>query len=216
MASDPIDRPADGFTFQVHETLQVLLRPIRADDAAVIAEGFASLSQESRYFRFFSHFGRLADKELRYLTEVDQVNHVAWGAYETTNPESRGLGLGRFIRTKEEHTVAEMAVTVIDAYQHQGLGTVLLAVLFLRAEAVGIERLKACVLPQNHVALSWLHALGAETVSRDDYLELELRTTRVSSAKSFTPARAKFDRLLARIERALGRHLEAAGKNQVG
>lgn len=192
----------NGFSFQVHEGLQVLLRPIRADDRWRVAQGFAALSQESRQFRMFSAVGRLTEKELHYFTEVDQVNHVAWGAFETQTPQQHALGLARFIRYQADPTAAELAVTVLDAYQHQGLGTVLLGVLFLRAEAVRIDRLKACVLPQNHVAIDWLHALGAETVSAGEYLELELRLGHAGGANTTTPARARFDRLLGIIQQA--------------
>jgi len=153
------------------------------------------------------------DKELRYFTEVDQVNHVAWGAFDTMSPEMHGLGLGRFIRDEKDATVAEFAVTVIDAYQHQGLGTVLLAILFLRAEAVGIHRLRACILPENLITIRWLHGLGAETLGNQDYFELELRVGLELGVKARTPSREKFDHLLAALRGAAPAALLDAGRD---
>lgn len=189
----------NGFFFQVHEGMRIFLGPILPEDRWRLAQGFAGLSPESRYYRFFSCRRRLTEKELLDITEVDQVSHVAWGAFDTVNAGMPALGLGRFFRDEEDTTAAELTMTVVDAHQHQGLGTILLAVLVLRAEAVGVDRLRAYILPENLIAIRWLHGLGAETLSKQEYFELELRIGPESGAKARTPSRVKFDRLLEAI-----------------
>ncbi len=52
------------------------------------------------------------------------------------------MGLGRFVREADDPTTAEAAVVVLDALQKRGLGTLLFAVLALRAEAVGVQTLR--------------------------------------------------------------------------
>ena len=58
----------------------VRLRLIRPDDKDRLRAGFARLSPESRYLRFFVPKSTLTDAELVYLTETDGVDHVAIGA----------------------------------------------------------------------------------------------------------------------------------------
>jgi hypothetical protein len=58
------------------------LRPIDSSDRAGVAALFARLSPESRYRRFLSPKPRLTPRELSYLTEVDQVHHVAIAAVD--------------------------------------------------------------------------------------------------------------------------------------
>ena len=48
-----------------------------------------------------------------------------------------------------------------DDAQHRGVGTLLLAVLWLSARAEGIRRFVAHVLPENDAARAWFGALGA-------------------------------------------------------
>ena len=199
---EPPHELRNGFFFEVHEGLRVFLRPVLPEDRDPLTEGFAGLSQRSRYYRFFACRNHLTDRELHYFTEVDQLNHIAWIAFDTSRPRMHSLGLCRFIRDKNDATAAEFAVTVVDAYQHQGLGTILLAVLFLRAEAVGIHRLRACVLPENLVVIRWLRSLGVDTPCQKEYLELELKTGLDRSKKPGTPSWDKFVHLLAAIRQA--------------
>ena len=70
-----------AFQFSLEESSSVLLRPISSTDKARLKNGLKLVSAESRYLRFFAAISQLSEAQLRYLTEVDQVNHVAWGAH---------------------------------------------------------------------------------------------------------------------------------------
>jgi GNAT superfamily N-acetyltransferase len=140
----------------------VLVRPIRPDDKELIRQGFDRLSPASRYRRFLSPIDELSDAELRYLTEIDFVDHFAWAALRADRPDE-GLGVARYIRLKEEPEVAEAAVTVIDEYQGKGLGTLLLALLAAAAVAAGIRTFRAYVLEGNVPMRELLETLGART-----------------------------------------------------
>ena len=110
----------------------VLLRPVMPEDKGRISSGLLQMSPQSRYFRFFSLMGSLSGDQLRYLTEVDQVNHVAWIAVDPATPQQSGMGIARFICSPANPRTAEAAFAVIDAWQHKGLGTYLAGVLYLR------------------------------------------------------------------------------------
>ena len=119
------------------------------------------MSGTSRYMRFFATTREMSDEQARYFTEIDQVNHVAICAVEPTDAEQRGYGIARFVRDADDPHIAEFAVAVIDEMQRRGLGTILLAGLYLLAQARGIRELRGDVLAENPIMGRWLLRLGA-------------------------------------------------------
>ncbi|HZC99519.1 MAG TPA: N-acetyltransferase [Actinomycetes bacterium] len=104
----------------------ILVRPILPQDKQRLREGFARLSRASRYRRLMTPLEHLSDTQVRYLTEIDYVHHMAWVALDPTQPTQPGLGVARYIRLPDDPTTAEAAVTVIDEQQGNGIGTILL------------------------------------------------------------------------------------------
>lgn len=143
-------------------TLPVRVRTIQPSDAAGLQAGFEELSEMSRYYRFHSGMRRLPDRMLRYLTEVDGVDHVALLAFELGAPESgRGVGVARFVRDPAAPATAEVAVTVLDRAQGRGVARRLLAELAEAARARGIHTFTASVIAGNARARRLLTSLGA-------------------------------------------------------
>jgi RimJ/RimL family protein N-acetyltransferase len=130
--------------------VEVLIRAIRPDDKALLTAGMDQLSERSVYQRFLVPKGRLTDDELRYLTEIDFRDHVAFVAVRPEEPDVL-LGVGRWIRLADEE-VAEIAFVVADDLQHQGLGTALAGALADAARERGVRRFVATVLPNNLAA----------------------------------------------------------------
>jgi len=133
--------------------IEVLIRPIRPSDKALLQDGFVSLTPESRYQRFFAPVERLTPTDLVYLTEVDHSDHEALIAID---PEDGSLvGVARYIKTKVRNSEtmvkneAEVAIIVRDAWQGKGLGTALLQRLVRRAAEEGVEYFLALVLESN-------------------------------------------------------------------
>lgn len=142
--SEPVTLP-DG--------TRVAFRAIRPSDKQRLVAGFERLSPESRHRRFFGHKNELTTEELRYLTEFDGVNHFALGAVEFRDgEEGDGVGVARFIRL-EDPEIAELAITVVDDKQGQGLGRLLIERLLVAAVDRGIKRARIHVLTTNEDAL---------------------------------------------------------------
>jgi GNAT superfamily N-acetyltransferase len=135
--------------FTLRNGTDVVLRPVTASDKELLRRGFAELSPESRAARFFAAKTALSDQELRYLTEVDQVDHVAIGALQDHADGERGLGIARCVRDLEDHEVAEAAIAVVDDAQRQGLGTLLLRELSRIAHSQGIRFFHCELLTDN-------------------------------------------------------------------
>lgn len=138
----------------------ILIRPIHPSDKALLVEGFAHLSGDSRYRRFLAPVKSLRGGELAYFTEVDHRNHEALVAL---GPDGRELvGVARFVRDLERAQEAEVAVTVVDAWQGRGIGTALLTRLVRRAREEAITTFTAVCLASNHEVIDLLREIGKE------------------------------------------------------
>ncbi|GIW41628.1 MAG: hypothetical protein KatS3mg076_2205 [Candidatus Binatia bacterium] len=139
----------------------VRFRLLVPEDREALRAGFERLSPESRYRRFFSPMPRLSEKFLDYLTRTDNENHLAVVAErldENGNP-CEGLGVARFVRSRDDPTVAEAAVAVVDEFQGRGVGTLLLWLLTCAALERGITKFRGYVLADNEGTRAFLDAL---------------------------------------------------------
>jgi RimJ/RimL family protein N-acetyltransferase len=143
----------------------VLIRPVRPEDAGLLAEGFERLSRESRRLRFLTAKDVLQPAELRYLTDVDHHDHEAIGALDPVT--GQGAGIARYIRDPKDPRTAEIAVTIVDGWQGRGLGTELVARLAERARAEGIERFVALTAGTNVAMGLLLRHMGGTVLARE-------------------------------------------------
>jgi GNAT superfamily N-acetyltransferase len=139
----------------------ILLRPFQPGDGNLLVAGFDRLSARSRYRRFLAPMPVLTESMLSFLTSVDGFNHRAWGALVDEPAGPIGAGVARWVRTRSEPVVADFAVTVLDDYQGQGLGGLLLDVAVLDAFACGVERFEGVVLAENTASRRMLARGGA-------------------------------------------------------
>ena len=156
--------PASGRPAVLRDGSEVLIRPIRAADAPLLADGFARLSLRSRQMRFLAPKTELSAAELRYLTDIDHHDHEALGALNQA--DGRGVGIARYIRDADDPHAAEIAVTIVDDWQGRGLGTELLARLSDRARSAGIRRFTALVAADNTAMAGLLRNINGNLVGR--------------------------------------------------
>ena len=136
----------------------VRLRQVRPDDAPALARAYANLGEQSRYRRFFTVMPKLPEATLAAAAGVDHQDHEALVALPLLSPEI--VGECRFVRYADRPDTADLAVTVIDAWQGRGLASVLLSRLSERALEVGIAYFTAEVLAENRTMLAILPSLG--------------------------------------------------------
>ncbi len=144
---------------------QVLIRPIRPDDASRLTNAYDHLSPRSRYQRFLAPKPHLSATDIRYLVEIDGRNHVALIATSTEDPDVI-LGVGRFVQLPEDPGAAEFAIVVGDPYQGEGLGSLLLDRLADRALELGLERFRATTLTENEPAQRLMRRLAHRQTHR--------------------------------------------------
>lgn len=148
-------------TFVLPAGVEVWVRDLHPGDRAKLQEGFEALSAHSRYLRFHAHGFSLNEAKLRYLTDVDQVNHVAIGVACEAEGDELGVGVGRFIRMPEAGHEAELALTVRDAYQRKGVGALMLTALCKKAHAQGITHFIVHIHAHRTALIKHMLDLGA-------------------------------------------------------
>jgi RimJ/RimL family protein N-acetyltransferase len=156
--------------YSVVETLRdgrrVEIRALRADDRAVFLAAVARTSSQSLYRRFFGAKRSFTEEEQTFFLAVDFVRHVALVA--VIEEEGRGVIVagGRYVAIEAEK--AELAFVVIDQYQGQGIGTLLLRHLAAIAKRLGIKELVAELLPENRSMLKVFEKSGFAMVTKRD------------------------------------------------
>jgi RimJ/RimL family protein N-acetyltransferase len=132
-------------------------RPIAADDKPGLLDFFRGMSAESRRRRFLSPKPKLTANDLRFLTEVDQHDHVAMVAVD---PAGKIVAVGRYSAWAGQPGRAEIAFAVVDALHGRGLGTALGRRLVGHARAAGVRTLTGSTLNENRPARALLATLG--------------------------------------------------------
>ena len=144
------------------------IRGAGPEDAPAMGDFLAGLSDEARWFRFFSGALNL-DVAARDAVTVDGGRALL---VVTGSPE-RVVGHAMWARTGTDE--AEVAFAVDGAWQGRGLATTLLAYLADDAAADGIDVFTAVVLPSNHRMIGVFRDSGFPVEVRSEPGELHLR-----------------------------------------
>lgn len=115
------------------------IRPISPEDKIPLQVGLSMLSPESIRQRFFSVKKEFSEKELHFLTEVDQINHLAFVAVYHINGTQLPAGVIRAVKESPESKGAEIGITIVDCYQGRGLGSKLFDTIVQKAKENVIE-----------------------------------------------------------------------------
>ena len=125
----------------------VQIRALRPDDKDDMLAAIGRIGTQSLQRRFFVVKRGFSEREIAFFMNIDFANHVALVALASEDGRQVIVGGGRYIVTEPGN--AEIAFVVIDDYQGQGLGTLLMRHLAVLARAAGLRELIADVLPEN-------------------------------------------------------------------
>jgi GNAT superfamily N-acetyltransferase len=138
----------------------VLVRPVLPPDAPMHRAFVQSMSAATRRNRFHAGVADLPDPVLRYLTEVDHVDHLALVGEVEEGAGTRLVAEARWVRRDDTPRTADFAIAIADDFQLSGLGNALLDMLQRSAVERGIERLCGHILRNNVRMSRWLEARG--------------------------------------------------------
>ena len=150
-------------------------RPVKVTDVDNVARMFGRLSRESTYFRFFSPLPRVPDAMLRRLADVDHGRRDALVAFHGDKIVAMASYDEVTTSTGTAARDAELAVTVVDAWHHRGVGSWLSCCLTNLARRRGYDALVARTLPGNHAALALIRKLSPNAAVRFRSGEYEAR-----------------------------------------
>lgn len=165
----------------------VLVREVTPADRHLLEIGFAHLSGRARYFRFLGAHKNLTKRELDRFTATNDPDHIAVGALLGDGPIQEPIGIARYIRLPDQKHIAEIAITIADSHQHQGLGSLLLGVLAEFAKRGRITEFNALVHSENTAMLGLMDQFGgAQTAlgGEDIKVAFPVSTISVSISKS--------------------------------
>lgn len=166
-------------SFTLRSGTKVTLRAIRPDDGERLRRAFSGLDERSVYSRFFGAKSALTDAELKAATEIDFDRDVALVAVLEADAETVIAG-GRYARLPAPAGgQAEVAFTVEEDYQGQGLASLILRELATLARPAGVATFVAEVLPSNAAMLHVFRRSGFPVTVRslDGVMHVELDLT---------------------------------------
>ncbi len=151
----------DRLEILLRDGTSVIVRPLLEEDRPLVAEAYRLLSPEARYQRFWTRTGEmLGDTMLDRLIEQNPEKHVTWAILDPAR-EFAGVGGASWWRNAEDVEEAEISAMVLDDDQGRGIGTLLLAVMWLTAVRAGLKRLVGYTLAENRRAANWMRDCGA-------------------------------------------------------
>lgn len=165
--------PDPRLQLRLRDGTPAVLRRLRPDDRALVAEAYKRLSPEARYQRMWTNTGELlGDHMLDRLLDQDATRHMTWVVLDPARPFP-AVGGASWWRSATRPDEAEISAMILDGDQRRGIGTLLLAVMWLTALRAGIAELAGYTLADNRSAAAWMRDCGADG-SWDGY-KLEFR-----------------------------------------
>lgn len=140
----------------------ILIRTARADDRQRIVAAFEKLEPHTIYTRYFTYRKNVSEAELKRLDAPDFDRFIMLLATLGSGADETVIAAAVFVmlETTGAERAAEVAFTVEEDYQRQGLAGKLLATIIGIARSRGICRLEADVLAGNHAMLSVFRRSG--------------------------------------------------------
>lgn len=140
---------------------EIVIRPIRPEDAEIEQAFVRGLSDDSRYYRFMGQLRELAPRKLQYLTTIDYDRHMALIATVQRDGREVEIGVARYVVTPGSES-CEFAIAVDDAWQGTGVAGLLMLDLMAAARSRGLKTMVGFVLASNHKMLKFCRQLGFE------------------------------------------------------
>jgi acetyltransferase len=145
--------------WQLPNGADVLIRPIRPEDAELTQTFVRNLSEETKYFRYMDAVRELSPAMLVRLTQIDYSREMALLAVTEVDGQEVELGVARYAINPDAES-CEFALVVDDQWQKQGIGHKLMDVLMDVARAKGLRVMDGEVLKTNRRMLKLSESLG--------------------------------------------------------
>ncbi|MGB5492408.1 MAG: GNAT family N-acetyltransferase, partial [Woeseiaceae bacterium] len=171
---------------QLNDGTDIVVRPIRPEDAEIEAKFVRELSSQARYFRFMNALQELSREMLVRFTQIDYHNDMALIAV-TSNDDGDGdgdgeeqIGVARYTTNLDKKT-CEFALVVSDRWQSRGIGHHLMQNLMEIARDRDLETMQGQVLTDNSKMLELVASLNFQIRNDPDDTAVKLVEARLNS-----------------------------------
>jgi acetyltransferase len=151
--------PTDLVSTLVVDGVELVLRPIRPEDAQLELEFVEAMSPESRRMRFQSGLRTLSPAMLARFTQIDYDREMALVATIGTGEEERQVAVARYVALADAQS-CEYAVVVADDWHGRGLGRVMMERIIAVARRAGLRTMSGWVVTGNTGMLRLCRKLG--------------------------------------------------------
>jgi acetyltransferase len=138
---------------------ELVIRPMRPEDAEMEREFVRELSPQSKYMRFMQSIKELTPEMLVRFTQPDYDREMALIAVVTTGGRRREVGVARYAINPDGES-CEFALVVSDEWHKHGIGSRLMQHLMEAARERGLELMVGAVLAENRPMLNLCRELG--------------------------------------------------------
>jgi len=152
---------------QLPDGTDIVLRPIRPEDADIEATFVRQLSPQARYMRFMQTLEELSPEMLVRFTQIDYDRELALIAVVMQDGKEVEIAVARY-GVNPDGDSCEFAIVVDDEWQAKGVGARLLTLLMEAAKAKGFKIMEGEVLAENGAMLSLVKRLGFSVSSMPD------------------------------------------------
>ena len=152
---------------QLNDGTDIVIRPIRPEDAEIEAKFVRELSDESKYFRFMNAMHELSQEMLVRFTQIDYHYEMALIATRQLNGVEDQIGVARY-STNPDKTSCEFALVVSDEWQSKGIAHRLMRNLMEVARDRDLDVMEGQVLRDNKKMLELMDSLGFEISTDPD------------------------------------------------
>ncbi|MBU0656225.1 MAG: bifunctional acetate--CoA ligase family protein/GNAT family N-acetyltransferase [Gammaproteobacteria bacterium] len=151
---------------QLADGTDIVIRPIRPEDAEIEQAFVRNLSKESRYMRFMQALRELTPDMLVRLTQIDYDREMAFLALSRQDGQEIEIGVARYAINPDKAS-CEFALVIADEWQNRGLGGLMMHTLIEAARTRGLRTIEGEVLSHNAGMLKLMQRLGFERHKND-------------------------------------------------
>ncbi|QIK37105.1 bifunctional acetate--CoA ligase family protein/GNAT family N-acetyltransferase [Caldichromatium japonicum] len=144
---------------QLPDGRDLIIRPIRPEDAEMEQAFVRGLSEQTKYFRFMQAIKELTPEMLVRFTQIDYDREMALiGVMKEGNAEIE-VGVARYMGRPGGES-CEFAIVVSDQHRNLGIGSRLMRSLMQNARSRGFRTMEGDVLAVNTRMLALVKSLG--------------------------------------------------------
>ena len=144
---------------QLPNGTDMVIRPIRPEDAEIEQAFIRNLSDRAKYFRFMQSINELSPHMLARFTQIDYSREMALIAVVYVDGQETEIGVARYISNPDGKS-CEFAIVIADNWQRQGIAHLLMQQLIETARSHALQIIEGDVLANNHEMLNLVAKLG--------------------------------------------------------